>query len=293
MGGVCIMKKKNLYFLFLFTLIFLILFENASYGYVKKMYRTHEPLEIFTRLGTNTILFFNMEVETYVLAGDGFQVLMDEKRDKLIIIPQRAGAWTNLNVVCKGNIRYVFRLLESESGDFYDMVDLHPTPDINYKDIINLLNRRTSFIDPALKELVQLFDVDSRCYRELNNIRVEVKRAATIENLNKTVYWFRVHNLKQSGFVHIPFNSLTLNGREIYAVVWENRKEYLEAQDFTDLYVIVENTYVEQKVNLTLIIDQKPAEFYIPNIPYSKVEFKIFVVNEGEYRSVIMDDYER
>ena len=151
-------------------------------------------------------------------------------------------------------------LLKANQG-IYDMVDLHPTPDINYKDIINLLNRRSSFVDPALKELIQLYEIDSRCYRDENNVRVEVKRAATIENLNKTAYWFRVHNLKQSGQVHIPFNVLNLNGREVYAIVWENRKEYLEAQDFTDLYVIVENTYIEQKVNLTLSVDQRPVEF--------------------------------
>lgn len=287
------MRRLKFLVSFFLASVLLLMFTSASLGYVKKMYRTNEPLEIYTRLGTNTILFFNMEVETFVLTGDGFQVLNDEKRDKLIIVPQRAGAWTNLNVVCKGNIRYVFRLVESESGVFYDMVDLHPTPDINYKDIINLLNRRSSFVDPALKELIQLYEIDSRCYRDENNVRVEVKRAATIENLNKTAYWFRVHNLKQSGQVHIPFNVLNLNGREVYAIVWENRKEYLEAQDFTDLYVIVENTYIEQKVNLTLSVDQRPVEFYIPNIPYSKVEFKVFVVNEGEYKSVIMDDYER
>lgn len=287
------LRKPKVFASILLFIVFLIVFNTVAMGYVKKMYRTNEPLEIYTRLGTNTILFFNMEVETYVLTGDGFQVLNDEKRDKLIIVPQRAGAWTNLNVVCKGNIRYVFRLIESESGEFYDMVDLYPTPDINYKDIINLLNKRSSYVDPALKELVQLYEVDSRCYRDESNVRVEVKRAATIENLNKTVYWFRVHNLKQNGQVHIPFNVLNINGREVYAVIWENRKDYLEAQDFTDLYVIVENTYIEQKIRLMLVIDQKNVEFYIPNIPYSKIEFKIFVVNEGEYKSVIMDDYER
>ncbi len=285
------MKKS--FKVFLLAMLLLLSFGTMAFGGVKTMYRTNEPLEIRTRLGTNTILFFNMEVETFVLTGDGFQVLNDEKRDKLIVVPQRAGAWTNLNVVCKGNIRYTFRLVESESGEFYDMVDLYPTPAINYKDIINLLNRRAAFVDPALKELVQLYEIDNRCYRDENNVRVEVKRAATIENLNKTAYWFRVHNLKKTGQIHIPFNVINLNGREVYAIIWENRKEYLEAQDFTDLYVIVENTYIEQKINLMMMVDQKNVEFYIPNIPYSKVEFKVFVVNEGEYKSVIMDDYER
>lgn len=287
------MKRLKVIVVFLLAIFCLLSFSTASYASVRTLYWTKQPQTIRTRLGTHTVLYFNMEVESYVVVGDAFDVVLDNKKDKLIINPQRAGAWTNLNVVTKGNIRWVFRLVESESHQEDYSVNLIPTPDINYKDIINLLNRRSSFIDPALKDLIQLYEIDSRCFRDENGIRVEVKRAATIENLNKTAYWFRVHNLKQSGQVHIPFNVLNLNGREVYAIIWENRKEYLEAQDFTDLYVIVENTYIEQKVNLTLSIDQRPVEFYIPNIPYSKVEFKVFIVNEGEYKSVIMDDYER
>ncbi len=219
------MRKLKVITVFLLAMLLLLSFCTAAFGSIRTLYRTNQPQTINTRLGTHTVLYFNMEVESFIAVGDSFEVSIDVKRDKLVITPQAAGAWTNLNVVTKGNIRWVFRLVESESSEQDDMVNLVPSPAINYKDIINLLNRRSSFIDPALKELIQLYEIDSRCYRDESNVRVEVKRAATIENLNKTVYWFRVHNLKQSGQVHIPFNVINLNGREVYAIIWENRKK--------------------------------------------------------------------
>jgi|SRR5690554_781511 len=270
---------------------------SSSLAVIKTIYRTDEPQEVVTRLGTQTVILFNTEIEFASVGNSNFfDIEKDQKLDKLIVTPLSFGVWTNLIVITKDNLRYVFKLVEDDSRDYYDIVEVKPSADINYRDIINLVNKKKVSIDPAIKQLIKIYDVDENSYSLAypSYIILSLKRAVLIENLGKTVFWFRVFNSTNSDeSIGIPLNSVEIKERELFAVAAEDNKEKLNPGEFCDYYIIVEGVYLDSSYTFKMNINGNKKEFLVENIPYLRQDFNVFVADEEEYKNVIIDDYRR
>lgn len=276
-------------------LVFLMTFPSSAI--IRTIYRTDEPQEIVTRLGTQTVLMFNTEIEFASVGNSNFfQIEREEKMDKLIITPLKIGVWTNLIVITRDNLKYVFTLAEDDSRDYYDLVEVKPAANISYREIIELVNKKRVAIDPSLLELVNIYDIEENKLESSgsNPIRIMVKRAVTIENKGKTVFWIRVENTElNEKSIGIPLNSISIKERELFSIAGERNKEKLEPGEFGDYYIIVEGTYLDNSYTLQMTVNGTKEEYILKNIPYKKQEFKVFVADENDYKNVILKDYRR
>ena len=87
--------------------LFLTIFSHITLAKSRAVYYTSDPIYVTTRMGTITILFFNVEIESTICGNSNFfKIDKDGKLDKLVITPQKPGTWTNLVVVTKDNLKY-------------------------------------------------------------------------------------------------------------------------------------------------------------------------------------------
>ena len=108
------MKKK---YLSLLLVVLLFSFSFSSFAVIKTIYRTNEPQEIITRLGTQTVLLFNTEIEFASVGNSNFfQIEEDQKMDKLIITPLSFGVSTNLIVITRIIQNMFLHLLKMMKG---------------------------------------------------------------------------------------------------------------------------------------------------------------------------------
>lgn len=288
------MKKK---YLSLLLVVLLFSFSFSSFAVIKTIYRTNEPQEIITRLGTQTVLLFNTEIEFASVGNSNFfQIEEDQKMDKLIITPLSFGVSTNLIVITRDNTKYVFTLVEDDSRDYYDLVEVKPNANISYRDIINIVNKKKVSIDPALLELIEIYDIEENTYNITGKYSffITAKRAVLIENIGKTVFWIRVSNFKFSKEdISIPLNSISIKERELFSIAGERNKAILKPGEFCDYYLIVEGVYLDNSYTLKMTVNGEERECYLDNIPYNKQEFSVFVAENNDYYNVIIDDYRR
>jgi hypothetical protein len=288
------LKKK---YLSLLLVVLLFSFSFSSFAVIKTIYRTNEPQEIITRLGTQTVLLFNTEIEFASVGNSNFfQIEEDKKMDKLIITPLSFGVSTNLIVITRDNTKYVFTLVEDDERDYYDLVIVKANADISYKDIINLVNKKRISIDPALMELIDIYDIEEKEYKITGKYAfvITAKRAVLIENLGKTVFWIRLHNFENSpNTLSIPLNSIRIKERDLFSVAGERNKEVLLPGEFGDYYIIVEGVYLDNSYTLQMSVNGQQREYVLDNIPYTKQEFSVFVAEDNDYYNVIIDDYRR
>ena len=107
--------------------------------------------------------------------------------DKLIITPLSFGVSTNLIVITRDNTKYVFTLVEDDERDYDDLVIVKPNADISYKDIINLVNKKRISIDPALMELIDIYDIEEKEYKITGKYAFIITvKGSLIENLGNS-----------------------------------------------------------------------------------------------------------
>ncbi len=238
-------KMKRYSLQVVIVIVLMLVITSSVFAKIKTVYQTNQPIPIMTRLGTQTVLFFESEIEFAVSNANYFQVNSDKKNNKLSITPKKAGAKTNLIVTTKKNNKYVFHLVEDKKQDYYDLVNVKAAPKINYKEIINLVNKRKVAIDPAVRELVNIYEIDKNRFKfNKPSLKLIVKRAVTIKSLNKTVLWFRLVN-NSKGIIRIPLNSIDIEKRERFALAGESNKGKLKPGEMRDYYILLEGTYLD------------------------------------------------
>jgi|GEM_PF-2474394 len=285
------MKKYSLQVVIVIVLMLVI--TSSAFAKIKTVYQTNQPIPIMTKLGTQTVLFFESEIEFAVSNANYFQVNSDKKNNKLSITPKKAGAKTNLIVTTKKNNKYVFHLVENKKQDYYDLVNVKAAPKINYKEIINLVNKRKIAIDPAVRELVNIYEIDKNRFKfSKPSLKLIVKRAVTIKSLNKTVLWFRLVN-NSKGIIRIPLNSIDIEKRERFALAGEINKEKLEPGEMRDYYILLEGTYLDNSYTVLMNVNGQDKEYKIKNIPYNKQEFKVFIEDANNYINLRLENYQR
>lgn len=290
--------KKTFSLILLF--VFLFVFTHTVFAKSRAVYYTTEPIYINTRMGTSTILFFNVEIE-FVANGNTsfFKIDKDSKLDKLMITPQKAGTWTNLIVVTKDTLKYSFRLLESDKGEYDDTVDVRPIAGIEPKEFITMANRPANEIDPAIRKLIGLYTVDPKPY-SFDKVTIEIKKVLTFENLEKTLLWLRITNTQKINdasnkdlSLYIPVGLVRVKERELYFIAMETNKERLQPDDYVDIYIMENGIYPDTAITLFLTINGKEQNFLLSDIPYQKQDFKVYSIEDKAYLNVSLDNYIR
>lgn len=282
------MKKILQIFL---TVSMLVLIQLPSMADTKEMYHTVKTQNIYTKIYTHTILLFPVEIEYASIGNTSFQLDKDEKLDKVIITPLGAGIQTNLVVITKDSKVYSFRVIENDQFEAFDVVKLKTAPEIDYRNLIYVCNRKLIDIDPALKEYINIYDIQDN-KTESDKLNIYVKRALTVLSLDKTIYWLRIEN-KTLEPIMLPVDKLKVKNREVFAVAIEKDEEKIFPGNYVDIYLILNNVGLEANLELKLNIDTKNKEILVTNLPYQKQEFKVFEALSNDYVSVMIDEYAR
>lgn len=297
------MKKIIICFL---SLCFLFSFNLPCVAGIRTIYPTGEPIIINTKLDMHTYICFRTAIITASIGNaDLFSAITDNMTNKIKITPKKIGACTNLIVFTADGGQYEFWLQETNKND--GIINVEANPDIQIQDIISLINKRKMTVDPAIKDLIKFYEITQPVYGEFQGLKIYLIRAVTISNLNKVVYWLRIENHSNNVFslpdeqknkwekneYSIALNSISVKDRLTGWIAIENNKERLFRNEYTDLYLILHGNYTDPSLYLTFNCNGKMREIIIQNIPYSKQDFRVFVVEENKYTTVEIEDYWR
>lgn len=297
------MKKIIICFL---SLCFLFSFNLPCVAEIRTIYPTGEPIIINTKLDMHTYICFRTAIITASIGNaDLFSAITDNMTNKIKITPKKIGACTNLIVFTADGGQYEFWLQETNKND--GIINVEVNPDIQIQDIISLINKRKMTVDPAIKDLIKFYEITQPVYGEFQGLKIYLIRAVTISNLNKVVYWLRIENHSNNVFslpdeqknkwekneYSIALNSISVKDRLTGWIAIENNKERLFRNEYTDLYLVLHGNYTDPSLYLTFNCNGKMREVIIQNIPYSKQDFRVFVVEEDKYTTVEIEDYWR
>lgn len=302
------MKKISV---LLLTIVSLFLASAGSLAAIRTVYPTGEPISIRTKLDNHVYIVFKSSIITASIGNrDLFDASTDNLENKVKITPKRYGASTNLIVFTSDGGQYEFWVEDVGDGINHDgIVNVETSPDIQIADVISLVNKRKISIDPAIKNLINFYEITEPTYATYQNLTFHLKRAATISNLNKAVYWLRVENTSDNILTLpdvkkdqkaiaaneycIPLNTFFAKDRIVSWVAVEANKEKLAPGEFTDLYLVVHGNFIDASLGLTFNCNNKNVDISIKNIPYSKQDFRVFVAEDNNYTSVSIEDYWR
>lgn len=282
---------RKILFFFVMVLCFIIQPVSAE---IKTIYKTSEPIQIYTRLGYETVIVFETEIE-YVSVGNtnAFGVEIDNKRDKLTVLPKIKGRDTNMVVILKGNDQYVFTLIEDNSTRYYNLVQMRNTLNMNYKDIINIVNKKTIGIDPALKNIIKIYDIRENTFSTEGNVKLSIKRAVTLDNVDKTVFWLRLENVSLEK-INLVLSKTKVVNHMIHAIAYEDNKNVLQPEEFLDMYVFLEGASIDKSYKYSFLINGSETKVTLKNISYDKQDFSVFINdNNGEYINFTIGGYRR
>lgn len=297
------MKKIIICFL---SLCFLFSFNLPCVAGIRTLYPTGEPIIINTKLDMHTFICFRTAIITASIGNaDLFSAITDSMTNKIKITPKRIGACTNLIVFTADGGQYEFWLQETNRND--GIINVEANPDIQIQDIISLVNKRKMTVDPAIKDLIKFYEITQPVCGEFQGLKIYLIRAVTISNLNKVVYWLRIENHSNNVYslpdeqknkwekneYSIALNSINVKDRLTGWIAIEKNKERLFRNEYTDLYLVLHGNYTDPSIYLTFNCNGKMREVIIQNIPYSKQDFRVFVVEEDKYTSVEIEDYWR
>jgi hypothetical protein len=319
--------KKQLIFVILAVLI--ISMATATQAAVRTIYRTVQPATIYTRLNMQTIVKFQTEIES-ISCNDGYySIEVHKSANKVTITPIKPGAYTNLVVFCKNNQSYTFRLDEGESN-FDDLVMVMDTPNTNIEDLINICNHKQVELDQSVRDTIGVYDTGN-CWVDLKQpiARLYLKRMVTSSLLKKSVVWLRLENRQNSrNFVPVMtevqkkrfwhrkptvtpkpapktkpkatdlairllVNQMAVKNRKIEAVAVENEKEVISSGEFTDIYLVLDGSFLDKSYTLLMNLNGQTVTVKITNIPYDKQEFNIFKTDGTGYQSITIPNYRR
>jgi hypothetical protein len=283
----------------------------AAQAQVKTCYRSSSPTVIYTSMNAVTTITFPAELQSVVSPAMGFGLEFVKKGDSITITTKKPGAKTNLNVFTNDGLEYTFRIYEN-GDEFYDIVHMLPAPEINYRDIINLVSKKLVEIDPALQELLEVYDVKEYSFQVPGTaLKVYFKRAVLVKSIDKMAIWLRLENTNSasesnesrdrkgkvktvtSSDLKIPVNLIQFKDQLLFAACIEDQKEVLQPGEFTDVYLILDGALPYTSYALTMNINGKDESFTLSNIPYVKQVFKVFIANDKTYETVMVDDYRR
>lgn len=317
------MKK---FLILLVALLFLFNFPGPVLAKVVTLYRTESTINIFTKYGFNTIIYFPSSVKLISGGNEAFIVTASNERSSITIIPKQCNIETNLAIETRDGLIYSFRLLEEagkNTSEFFEVVKMKVILNVDYRQMINMCNKKVVDIDPALRSFVNIYDIKDAEYDVKHlNMGFTIKRAVTVEMENKTVFWVQIENQKTlpvetdepipetaksksktkaepkdrragENDLKIPVNLIGIKEREIFAVALENNKEILRPGEFLDIYIIAEGAYLDNSYTFQLNVNGKLESYYIKNIPYDKQEFKIFVPKDNYYDYQTVNEYRR
>lgn len=274
------------------------------------VYPTDEPTIVKTKLDNHTYITFQTTIVTASTGSkDLFSAVTDNLTNKIKITPLKYGVSTNLIVFTADGEQYEFWLQEigDKNEKFYGIVNVVARPNVEIADLINMLNKRKVAIDPAIKKLINFYEVTEPAFTSYQNINIYLKRAATIKNLNKTIYWIRLENTSDKYLTitsmekekiekeeyYIPINKFQVKSRLISWIAIESNKEILRTGDFTDIYLVIQGDYLDPSLDLIFNCNNKDVEVRIGNIPYTRQEFRVFIAENNNYTTVTIDDYWR
>lgn len=306
-------------------------FSNQTLAQVVTLYRTESTMNIYTKFGYNTIIYFPSPIKLISGGNEAFIVTASNERSSVTIIPKQCNIKTNLAIETRDGLIYSFRLIEEaekNTTEFYEVVKMKVILNVDYRQMINICNKKIVDIDPALRSFVNIYDIKDAEYDVKHlNMGFIIKRAVTVEMENKTVFWIQIENqnfvvnesneteeskpetnkfkLKSKTKVDskdhkasvndlkIPVNKISIKEREIFAVALESNKEILRPGEFLDIYIIAEGAYIDSSYTFQLNVNGKEESYYIKNIPYDKQEFKIFVPKDNYYDYQTVNEYRR
>ena len=301
---------KKLYVIFL-SLLAIFIISSSCLASIRTVYPSNEPIMIKTKLDTQTYINFKTSIVTASIGNaDLFSAVTDNMTNKVKLTPKKVGAFTNLIIFTADGSQYEFWLEEvGNNNEFDGIVNIESNLDIQIADMISLINKRKVSIDPAIKNLVKFYEITEPTFTNYQDMKITLKRAVTISNLNKTIYWLRIENTSDKNYTLpdqpkdkkqlatdeycIPLNSIMAKDRVTGWVAVESNKEKLLNGEFTDLYLIVHGDYTDSSLHLNFTCNNKAASVSIDNIPYSKQDFRVFIVEDNQYTSVSIEDYWR
>ena len=143
------------------ALVLVLTYSLSALAVIENVYPTDEPYTVKVKLGTQTHLVFNTEIKTASVGNASyFEVVTDKELNKVIITPLRKGVWTNLFVYGKDDTSYVFHIEEqADKTEFHDLLYVKPNADVSIKDLINIVNKKAVEIDPAVRRLVNIYEI--------------------------------------------------------------------------------------------------------------------------------------
>lgn len=291
--------KKKIIFLMLLLIIFSI--NQLALAKMTTVYEQKEEIPIYTRVGTQTtIQFIDSPIETISTGNDSYFKVKEVNENQITIYATPDAENTNLNITTKDESVYVFNLIKTNDREYYSWVWAKSKPDLNIKYYINLANKKRIAIDPAVRDLVNIYDINKNIYalkglkHNSKKIAMELtaKRAVTIQGDNMSIYWFRLRNSGDRE-ININFPSIKVKNRTVLARAMEEKKEHISKGEYLDLYLVLEGAYTKPELTLSMLVNNELGKFNLRNIPYKSQEFKVYTTDGNNYKSVIIEDYQR
>ena len=307
---------KKIFSMIVFVLLMMI--SVITLAQTKTVYYTPDEINIVTKIKTQTIIFFRVEIEFASVGNlNYFKVDRDSKLDKLILTPLQTGVNTNLIVVTKDSLKYTFRLFEDDKHQYNDIVDVLPILSVSPDEYVNAMIAPFSEIDPAKKPFFKIYSVNDKQYdfQTPTSIGIEVKKVLQIENTEKTIIWIKLSNNSTDkktnstsdiktessseilpvnsspNTIYIPINSMKIKERDLQEIVIENNREKLKPGESVNVFLKVDGIYLDNSITFLFTINSKEYNYLISDIPYKKQEFKTFNIENKSYDNFILNNY--
>lgn len=271
-----IKNKRYLIIMLLFILTFFL--AGISQAKIVTLYQSEEPQDIYTREGMSTILEFKTEI-SFAQAGNTsyFNVKKDSNLNKLIVEPLKPGVMTNLTVITKDDNKYVFYLKELEDdskNDLYDLVSVRPKANFKDSEKVDILRGEGLNIENSKKNLFEVKEADDYSVKT-EKVEVIVKRAAEINNINESIFWFRLKNIHNQ---RIKIYSIGIKDRKLNGMGTKNFSEYIAPGDYTDYFLIAEGKEFGNSLIIKVNINGELKEIKLSNIPFQKSDFRMYQI---------------
>lgn len=244
---------------------------------IKTIYQANKPIDIETKLGTQTVLTFETDIE-FASVGNSeyFDVQTDATGNKLIIVPKQKGINTNLVVITKDNNEYVFTVNESENDKFISLGRVKPSQSIDYQTIISVLNGNRISPDSDIISLFEFYDIHNNKIVESDNLIVNIHKGAIIDNLDQTIYWFKLRNRnKESVFIE----TIGLENRALKAVATSLDKQELKKGETANLYLFAEGRFLNDNLILDISTRNNNYSMELNNIDFNKSKMQMLDIN--------------
>ena len=240
---------------------------------VLEQLKDRQLININTKLGTQTVLRFETEVDFATVGNTQYyKVQSDNLGDKIIITPLKSGVTTNLVVITKDDNEYVFNLIEGEDDKFLSLGKIKPTKSLDYKTIISVLKGNRIAPGSDITNIINLYEVVDNNITKNNNMEITVYKSAIIGNRNQTVYWIKIKNISNKSLF---FTSIGMKDRKLNAVATSIEGPKLENGDSGDYFLFAKGDYLSKNITLTFKNEDKEKSIKLDNIKYKDTKLQL------------------